>query len=115
LHYSPTNLFFAFQEQEGQTSHKSHSETILSQNPSGNSQRTEEISTEIGRLKTTGHTRRDVEGRLEVGVESVEETICETPEEEEDRHYTNRLVLQVAGKLVVGTHRVGSAPKTVAA
>jgi hypothetical protein len=66
------------------TSHESNSETITANNPSGNGQRANEVCGEIRSLQTTGLASCDIEGGLEVGVQSVEQAIAKAPEEEED-------------------------------
>lgn len=63
--------------------------TELSHDPTGVGERADEVGTEVGTLQTTGFRGSNVEGGLELGVQNIEETVGETPEEEEDSDQGN--------------------------
>lgn len=60
-------------------------------NPSRISWRTNKISTKIRSLQTTCLSSSDVQCSLELGVQHIEETVGETPQEEEKGDETDRV------------------------
>lgn len=56
----------------------------LSYEPTGVCKRSDEVGPEVGTLETTSLGGCDVESSLELGVQDIEETVGETPHEEED-------------------------------
>jgi len=64
--------------------------TPISDDPSGIRQRADEVGTKVSSLKTTSFGGRDVQCGLKFGVQDIEETIGETPQEEEDGDQAHR-------------------------
>lgn len=73
-----------------QTSDERPPITELPDNPTRVSGRANEVRAKISALQTTGFGGRDVEGVLKLGIENIQETICETPQKEEHRHQCYR-------------------------
>jgi len=72
-----------------QSEHESVAVAESAQEPSGVGKRTDEVGTEVGGLKTGRLSLSDVQSNLEAGVEDIEKTIGETPEEEEECDHGN--------------------------
>ena len=51
---------------------------VFSNNPSGVCWGTNKVSTEVGTLQSSSLCSSDIEGSLELGIENIEETVCET-------------------------------------
>lgn len=75
---------------DDQTADECPPKSKASHNPSTQRQRKQEVGSEVGSLKTTSSRGRDVKRNLKLGIERVEQTVREPPEEEEDGDESTR-------------------------
>jgi hypothetical protein len=69
---------------DAETEHEGVTVTKLAQEPTRVGERTNEVGTEVSSLETRRLSAGDVQSNLEAGVEDIEKTIGETPEEKEE-------------------------------
>jgi hypothetical protein len=75
---------------DSETEHEGVAVAKLAQKPSRVCERSDEVGTEVGGLKTGRLSLSDVQGNLEARVENIEKTVGEAPEEEEECNHGDR-------------------------
>ena len=84
---------------DAETKHEGVAVTELAEEPTRVGERTNEVGTEIGSLKTRRLSLGDVQCNLEARVEDIEKTVGETPEEEEECNHGDRNDRLLSGQL----------------